>query len=192
VRHLRSTLSRSLLVLLSLSAACSDKSTEPAAIVPPVAARGNIAIATGKDTLSVGGTATLQASFTDTKGLALSGRPVLWESSDPAVATITADGTVLAVSFGTTIISAKVDTARATRAFAVTRTGAANGWVDVSTGFLNTCAATATGDAYCWGTNAGGQLGDGTLLTSNVPKRVGAPTGVKFVRVSVASRMACG
>lgn len=161
-------------------------------MVPVVAAAGTVSLASGRDTLRIGETASLQASFTDTRGRPIVGRTITWESSNPAVATVAADGAVLGVAFGAATITARIDTAKGTRLITVTRAGTANGWVDVSTGSTNTCGATAAGDAYCWGTNNFGQLGDGTTTASNSPKKVGAPTGVKFATVSVASAMVCG
>ena len=45
-------------------------------------------------------------------------------------------------------------------------------FVAVSAGGSHSCAITPTGVAYCWGMNAGGQLGNGTTNESNVPLRV--------------------
>ncbi len=43
---------------------------------------------------------------------------------------------------------------------------------DITTGGLHTCGLTAAGVAYCWGYNAYGQLGNGTLSQSTTPAAV--------------------
>lgn len=42
----------------------------------------------------------------------------------------------------------------------------------VATGSGHACAVTGTGDVYCWGRNANGQLGTGTTEASDVPRAV--------------------
>ena len=44
--------------------------------------------------------------------------------------------------------------------------------VDVDRGYDHACAATASGEAFCWGSNAIGQLGDGTMTRRDTPTRV--------------------
>ena len=45
-------------------------------------------------------------------------------------------------------------------------------FVVLSTGGAHTCGVTPDGSIYCWGANASGQLGDGTLIDRSVPTRV--------------------
>ena len=47
---------------------------------------------------------------------------------------------------------------------------------------LHTCGVTTTGDAYCWGDNSLGQLGDGTTVDRLTPALVSG--GLRFVAVS--------
>jgi len=42
-------------------------------------------------------------------------------------------------------------------------------WTSVSGGRYHTCGVTTVGDAYCWGSDQYGQLGDGTTTDSSVP-----------------------
>lgn len=49
------------------------------------------------------------------------------------------------------------------------------------------CGTASDGEAYCWGLNAEGQLGDGTNTTTGAPVRVAqgdVPSGVRLVQIS--------
>lgn len=48
----------------------------------------------------------------------------------------------------------------------------------ITTGFWHTCVATVAGDAYCWGRNAYGELGNGTTSNSPTPVKVSAGAGL--------------
>lgn len=52
------------------------------------------------------------------------------------------------------------------------------------------CALTAAGEAWCWGRNNGGQLGDGTTVASGQPVRL--DTDVRFTQLVLGSTHACG
>jgi alpha-tubulin suppressor-like RCC1 family protein len=54
----------------------------------------------------------------------------------------------------------------------------------------HTCAITSAGEAYCWGSNQFGQLGDGSITESAEPKRV---TGaLRFASISAGDAFTCG
>ena len=61
----------------------------------------------------------------------------------------------------------------------------------VSAGGEHTCALTATGDAWCWGSNSNGQLGRGSIGgSSSTPQVVSG--GFKFLSISPGGNHTCG
>jgi len=60
----------------------------------------------------------------------------------------------------------------------------------VSAGVYHTCGVTTSGAAYCWGSNAFGQLGDGTATDRLVPTAVAG--GLTFTAVSTGWWHTCG
>lgn len=63
-------------------------------------------------------------------------------------------------------------------------------WTSVAAGGWSTCGTTATGTAYCWGDNAFGQVGDGTITNRNQPTAVSG--GLQFAQVSTTWGRTCG
>ena len=55
-----------------------------------------------------------------------------------------------------------------------------------------TCGLTRAGQAYCWGYNGFGQLGDSTTTQRNAPVPVHQPAGVAFASLSAGSSHTCG
>jgi hypothetical protein len=62
--------------------------------------------------------------------------------------------------------------------------GLATPVIAVSTGGNHSCALSESASVYCWGFNANGQLGDGTMLTSAVPVQV---VGIEGEAVDIKS-----
>jgi len=84
------------LVTLGMSAtltACGGDAAEPPAACV-------VSVAPTSATLTVGGSTQLSASIKDSQGNALSGRTVTWQSADPAVASVSANGLVSALAAG--------------------------------------------------------------------------------------------
>lgn len=59
--------------------------------------------------------------------------------------------------------------------------GFTSGARSVSCGAFHTCAVDLSGQAWCWGANFVGQLGNGSLVDSPVRQRVSASSGVRHV-----------
>jgi alpha-tubulin suppressor-like RCC1 family protein len=60
----------------------------------------------------------------------------------------------------------------------------------VSGGYFN-CVVIETGEAYCWGRNNQGQLGNNSTTDSSVPVKVTGLTGKNIVKLGVTSNAAC-
>ncbi len=87
-------------------------------VVDPVA---TVLVTPATVNLSSGMTQQMTASARDAKGGAVTGRPVLWTSSNPAVVSIGASGVVTAVSPGSAVITATVEGVDATATVTVLR-----------------------------------------------------------------------
>ncbi len=60
----------------------------------------------------------------------------------------------------------------------------------VTAGYFHTCGLSVEGSAYCWGENANGQLGNGSLLPSYAPELVQG--GLAFANVGAGRTHTCG
>jgi alpha-tubulin suppressor-like RCC1 family protein len=60
----------------------------------------------------------------------------------------------------------------------------------IAAGFTESCGVITSGEAYCWGSNTYGQLGDATRLTRTVPTPVYG--GTLFASLTIGWRHACG
>jgi alpha-tubulin suppressor-like RCC1 family protein len=107
---------------------------------------------------SVGGTRQYVADLTDLHDAPLSGPPVVWTSSDQAVATVEQTGRATAVGNGRTTITA---TSAGVSGSALLVVHEPRTFTALTIGDGHTCGVTTSGAAYCWGWNLGGKLGNG-------------------------------
>ena len=103
---------------LVLAVACSgggDKIAAPVAVT-------TVSLSASATTVNVGQTATLTASPRDASGNVVTGRTVVWATSNAAIATVSA-GLVTGISLGSVVITATVDTKSAQTAITITQSG---------------------------------------------------------------------
>jgi len=65
-------------------------------------------------------------------------------------------------------------------------------FIDIATMDMHSCALDGNRNAWCWGTNASGQLGDGTTTLSYEPVAVRMPNSVYFTSITVGYDHSCG
>lgn len=63
-------------------------------------------------------------------------------------------------------------------------------FTQLSSGLFHSCGITATGEAYCWGVNESGQLGDGSYTSSLIP--VAVTGGHQFASITAGYFHSCG
>ncbi len=127
---------------------------------------------------AAGATQQFSAVAKDAMGAAIADVTLLWVSSNQSVAIVDTSGLATARGPGATVITAA---ARGVPGHA-TLTVAVEMFAAVSAGDRHTCGLTTSGNAYCWGLNEDGQLGDGTTTDKWTPVAVSG--GLSFVAVS--------
>ncbi|RVU42531.1 hypothetical protein EA187_15155 [Lujinxingia sediminis] len=127
----------------------------------------------------------VEVSFLDANGDETAPRSVEFSSSDPAVMSVDASGRVYGVASGEAMLRARVGDVEAELAVEVYFE-----WKDVVAGGAFSCGLSAVGQAYCWGVNTRGQLGDGTLEGRAEPRAVQGD--LRFERLSAGQSFACG
>ena len=137
--------------------------------------------------LGIGQATQLAATPLDSMRNALAGRAVTWTNSNPAVASVSSTGLVMALTLGQAIITATSENQSAGATITVV-----GGLVlyTTSAGGNHTCGVTPDSVAYCWGNNSSGQLGNGSMTSSSTPMRVLG--GVRFGVVSAGGNHSCG
>jgi hypothetical protein len=109
---------RSIAILVVAACAALSACDSPAGSEPVA----SLVIAPDTSLVRINTTAQLQATARTRSGKTLSGVDVAWTTADQAIATVSADGTVTAVSYGRTVVTATADGVAATAVVWVTGT----------------------------------------------------------------------
>jgi len=136
--------------------------------------------------LAVGNTAAVEVRVIDTMGEEIEDPVVAFSSSDSNVATVDPDtGEVRGRGPG----AARIEVVAGTVSTGVDidvffRFG------DFTAGYHQSCALTLSGEAWCWGSNEDGFLGDGSTVDAATPVRVA--TDVEFMQIKGTEGQVCG
>ena len=136
--------------------------------------------------LLVGLTLQLDAVIADAAARRLFWRPITWSSNAPGVANVSADGVVGTIAAGPATITATVAQQNGSAEISVMVID----FKSVASGAMHTCGLDLSGNAYCWGHNSNGQLGDGSTQESTRPVRVA--TTVVFDTLVTGDWYSCG
>ncbi len=179
------------LVAVALGA-CGGSKSASSTTAPPTGVVASISVAPTTTTLVIGDTLRFVATLYDNASNILTGDTVAWSSSDSSVATVSDSGTVTGVATGTATITATSKGILGTAALTVTPpvTKAFTGVTAVVAGFAHSCALVTGGTAYCWGSNASGQLGNDTTGISPFPLTVSG--GLTFASLTAGYSHTCG
>jgi len=118
---------------------------------------------------------------------------IQWESSDPSVATVDAEGIITALATGSATITGRWNNYAGSIRIAVVEVT----FEAMSAGGTHTCALAAGGATYCWGANEFGQSGRPGLSTFSPSKLfystpVPVAKGFSFVAITASGGHSCG
>ena len=146
----------------------------------------------GSTALAIGATQTLTATTRIANGSAVTGRVVTWASSDSTVASVAANGLVMAFGTGTATITATSEGVSGEATVTVTASGpSATATALVSTGYVHTCAIRAGLHPWCWGFGGSGYL-NGVAFYSVYNQPHPVVTTLQFTQISAGYEATCG
>jgi hypothetical protein len=106
---MRHHIHRALLAGMLVHAACGANPLFPAPDTPAYAVVDRIGVVLPTSELVEGQTAQATAGLLDATGKSITGRTITWSTSDPAIATVDAEGLVAAISAGMATVTAACD-----------------------------------------------------------------------------------
>lgn len=136
------------------------------------------------ETLFVGDTISVSLLGFDSNSVAMPTTEPKLTIAGSSVSSVTGS-VVRAATFGASSITASIDRLASTVSILVE-----GPFVSITTGNEHTCALVASGSVYCWGSNAGGAAGLGSVQITNRPQLVnGAP---RLVGIDAGVNHTCG
>jgi alpha-tubulin suppressor-like RCC1 family protein len=177
---------RSLALALAALAACEGPFVPPTLPPPGPPAVAQVVVTPDSGIVITGDSLRLLVTLRDSASQVITGRSVVWQSANAAVATISSTGVVHGVTTGSTSIRASVEG----HADTVTVSVIPLIYTVIVAGGLHTCAAANDGHVACWGENSEGQIGTGTgSLQEQVPQPIVG--GVRFSLVAAGAAHSC-
>jgi uncharacterized protein YjdB len=166
---------------VTITATCEGKSG--AALVTVFATVGSVTVTPATVLLALGGSAQLTAIVRDAQGNTLTGRSVVWTSSDVAVVTVSATGLVNAVAEGGPVtITATSERVAGTASVTVQGT--------VFSVTLNGTRRVKVGDEYIYTATA--KKADGTVVDRPTTWSVADPTTATITQVGMLTPLKTG
>ena len=130
----------------------------------------------------------LAARALDREGNELSDRPVAWESADPGVVSVSASGTLTAISPGSAVVRATSENVVDSTTVAVRTLQLEH----VYAGSSRSCGLESSGKAWCWGRVGASGYGNGPLDETIRDVPTPAATGHPFTALALSRASACG
>jgi alpha-tubulin suppressor-like RCC1 family protein len=167
----------------------------PVTVPAPVA---SVEVSPVSAAIAIGDVLPLTAVLKDGNENVLTGRTIVWSSTDPTIASVSTLGSVQGVAAGSVTIQATSEGKSGTASIIVL--GAApSAWLSVAAGGSHSCGLRTDGAIYCWGLNQFGELGSTTSQPCSFnPNTTCAVTpqlvtgGVKFKQVIAGAFHTCG
>jgi len=164
-------------------AAAEGKADTSVVIVSPVPVH-QVAIEGDSIVLAPGMRKQLTAVTRDSTGRGLSDRPVSWLSTDSSTVSVSVSGLVsIPLSLAPIGKRARIIASSSGQSDTVDVSVSSTVNTTLVAGNGHSCSLDVSGTAFCWGSNANGELGDGTTISRGTP----APVSGNFVFKSLAA-----